>query len=119
MSKVICCVETIETAKRRLAAAFEGVAQEPRIAFTSYEQMYRILTPKRLELLRALPGQGPLGVREVARRVDRSPGNVHADIDALAKAGIVDRVNGDVEFPYDDAQFDLALSSAVALPSAA
>ena len=101
MKTVTICVSTLEEQKRRMAAAFEGVAQEPRIALASYELMHKVLTPKRLELLQAMLGQVPLGLRELTRRIKRDVSNVHDDIEALTRAGVFDRTDEGVVFPYD------------------
>ena len=112
MTTVTFCVSTLEETRIRVAAAFEGKPQPPRIAFASYELMWKVLTPKRLELLQAMLGQGPLGVRELHRRVGRDVANVHADVDALAKAGVLQRVGDKVEFPFNGMHLDVVLTAA-------
>jgi predicted transcriptional regulator len=82
------------------------------IGFASYEDMHRILTPKRLEIVRTLAGQGPMSIREVARRVDRDFKGVHSDVVALANAGVVDRTKDGVSFPYDRIHFEFNVSAA-------
>jgi len=42
-----------------------------RISFASPELLWKVLTAKRWEILRALTGAGPLSIREIARRVER------------------------------------------------
>ncbi len=94
-------VSSMDELERRIAAAFDGQPQQPRISFASYELLHRVLTPRRMDLLRAMIGAGPIGVRELARKVARDVSNVHADIDALVKAGVIDRTDAGIEFPYD------------------
>lgn len=118
MRTVTFCVSTLDEFRRRMSAAFDGSPQEPRIAFVSYELMYKMLTPKRMELLQAMMGQGPLGVRELARRVKRDVANVHADIEALAKGGVINRIGDKVEFPYDNAHLDLRVAPEAASQAA-
>jgi len=73
-----------------------------RISFASPELLWKVLTAKRWELLKALCGAGPVSIREAARRVDRDVKAVQNDITALLNAGVVDRApGGGVVFPYD------------------
>jgi predicted transcriptional regulator len=58
------------------------------IGFASYGDLHRTLTPKRLEIVRALVGQGPLSVR------------------------VVDRTDEGVSFPYDRIHFEFDVSAA-------
>ena len=73
-----------------------------RISFASPELLWRVLTAKRWELLKALCGAGPVSIRAAARRVDRDVNAVHSDITALLNAGVLDRAaGGGVVFPYE------------------
>lgn len=84
-----------------------------RIGFASPELLWKILTAKRWELLRTMTGQGPLALREVARRVDRDVKGVHTDVHALVAAGILRRAaDGRFEFPYDAVHVDFMLRAA-------
>ncbi len=94
-------VSSMDELERRVAVAFDGLPQQPRISFSSYELLHKVLTPRRMDLLRAMIGAGPTGVRELARKVGRDVSNVHADIDALVKAGVIDRTGMGIAFPYD------------------
>ena len=46
-----------------------------------------------------MTGQGAMSIREAARRVGRDIKAVHGDIQALIRAGIIDRTEGGVIFP--------------------
>jgi predicted transcriptional regulator len=84
-----------------------------RIGFASPELLWKVLTAKRWELLRTMTGQGPLGLREVARRVERDVKGVHTDVHALVDAGILRRTpDGKFEFPYDAVHVDFMLRAA-------
>jgi predicted transcriptional regulator len=75
--------------------------------------LWRVLTGKRWELLKALCGAGPISVREAARHVGRDMKAVHGDITALAEAGLVDRdERGRVEFPFDAVKVEFLLQAA-------
>lgn len=61
-----------------------------RISFASPELLWKVLTAKRWELLKALCGAGPVSIREAARRVDRDVKGVHGDVTALLNAGVLE-----------------------------
>ena len=105
-------VSSLEDTKARLAAAFQGEPQGNRISFLSIEQMWKTLGPKRAEVIRAMTGQGVLSIREVARRVGRDVKAVHGDVTALIKAGVIDRQDRGVVFPYDGVHIDFVLGKA-------
>jgi predicted transcriptional regulator len=83
-----------------------------KISFLSVEQMWKTLSPKRTDILRAMTGQGTLSIREVARRVGRDVKAVHGDVHALLAAGIIDRAGKGVIFPYDGVRVDFVLGMA-------
>ncbi len=97
----------------RLGAALAGRRMAPRIAFASIDLLHRVCAPKRLAVLRAMAGAGPLPVREVARRVGRDVKAVHRDMTALVKAGLLDRDEGGrMSFPYDGVRMEVDLMRA-------
>ena len=98
--------------KARLAAALRGEGQGNYISFLSVEQMWKTLSPKRADILRAMTGQGALSIREIARRVGRDVKAVHGDVHALLAAGVVDRAEKGVIFPYDGVRVDFMLGMA-------
>jgi len=71
-----------------------------------------VLTAKRWELLRAMTGEGPMTIREAARRVARDVKAVHGDVRALVD-GIVDKTEqGRIVFPFDALRVDFMLRAA-------
>ena len=85
-------------------------ASKPRISFDSVEDLWKILSPKKMDILKAMTGAGQLGIREVSRKVGRDVSAVHRDLQALIVAGIVDRTeDGRVVFPYDEIHVDFTL----------
>ena len=57
-------------------------------------------------------GAGPVGVRELARRMNRDVKNVHTDVQAMAEAGVIDRADdGKVVFPYDAVHVDFTITA--------
>jgi predicted transcriptional regulator len=91
-----------------------GKAQRTaRISFATPELLWKVLTAKRWEILKAMCGAGPLTVREVARRVDRDVKSVHTDLTALLNAGVLDRAEtGQVVFPYESVKVEFLLHAA-------
>ena len=84
-----------------------------RISFASPELLWKVLTAKRWELLRAMCGAGPLSVREAARRVERDIKAVHSDMAALFNAGVLVRSeSGQLEFPFDAVKVEFLLRAA-------
>ena len=112
MRTVILGVETQGDLTRRILATAHGrrKAGDDRISFESVSDLWRVLAPKRMEIVRVMTGAGPLTIREVARRVDRDFKGVHSDVTLLLGAGILERTEtGRVEFPYDrvHVEFDM------------
>ncbi len=84
-----------------------------RISFASPELLWRVLTAKRLDLLKALCGIGPVSIREAARRADRDVKAVHGDVTALINAGVINRTDdGRIVFPYDAVKVEFVLAVA-------
>ena len=98
---------------RRAIGALKGRKQGARISFASPELLFRVLTTKRWEIVRAMAGAGPLAIRETARRVGRDVKAVHGDMHALLNAGILRKTaEGLVEFPFDAIRVDVLLDAA-------
>ena len=64
---------------------------EVHLNYEDFDKLISVLTPKRLELLRALRKSGPLSVRALAGQLSRNYKNVHTDCAALEDAGLIDR----------------------------
>lgn len=91
-----------------------GKAQGAYISFESPTLLWRTLTAKRMEMLQAMAGQGPLTIRELSRLVRRDVKSVHGDVSVLLSAGVLDRTEDGVEFPYDAVHVDFTLKKKVA-----
>ena len=113
MTTVTLSVASRDDVTRRALAAFAGERQGARISFASVELLWRTLTRKRWELLKAMTGQGPMTIREVVRRVRRDVKAVHGDVHALLDAGVLERTDeGRIVFPYDAVRVDFLLHGA-------
>ncbi|MEX0408419.1 transcriptional regulator [Aquibium sp. LZ166] len=113
MSTVVFEIASLDRVKKRVAAAFRGEPQGQFISFNSVELFSSILTPKRWEIIKAMTGQGPMSIREAARRVGRDVKAVHGDVHALINAGVLNRTeDGKVVFPYDAVHVDFTITKA-------
>ncbi len=90
-----------------------GEATEATISFESVEALWKILSPKKMDILQAMSGAGPMGVRAVSRKLGRDVSAVHRDIQALIGAGILQRTeDGKTLFPYERVHVDFMLRGA-------
>jgi len=79
--------------------------------FASPELLWRVVTVKRVDIMRAMMAQGAMSIREVARRVGRDIKAVHGDVKALIAAHIIaETEDGRVELPYDEVRVNYVLS---------
>ena len=84
-----------------------------RISFATPELLWKVLTAKRWELLKALCGARSISIREAARRVGRDVKAVHGDVVALLNAGLLDRSeDGGIIFPYESVKVEFLLQAA-------
>lgn len=91
------------------AKAGEAVAED-HLTFDSFETLARLLTPKRLELLRYLHRHPSASVRALAQQLGRDYRRVHEDVEALAAAGLIDRNQQGTALsaPYDGIEARIA-----------
>lgn len=115
MKTVVLEVRALQEAMAEFAEAWKTNKQQKaaRISFASPELLWKVLTAKRWELLKALCGAGPVSIREAARRVARDVKGVHGDVTALLKAGLLVRTEqGAIEFPYQAVKVEFLLQAA-------
>jgi predicted transcriptional regulator len=113
MKTVTLSVASRNEITKRAVAAFEGKRQGSHISFASVDLLWKVVAPKRSELLRAMTGEGPMTIREAARRVGRDVKAVHGDVHALLNAGVLDRTDdGKIVFPYDAVHVDFTITKA-------
>jgi predicted transcriptional regulator len=64
--------------------------------------LLRTLTPARWDLLDRLRQAGALSIYELSKRLQRDYKNVHTDVTALARIGLISRANdGRIFVPWD------------------
>ncbi len=113
MASVTIGIASLEDTKARMLRAFEGQEQGEFIGFANVELLWRIITPKRWQMLQAMTGAGSLAIRELARRVRRDVKSVHGDVSALLSAGVIERTeDGRIVFTYDEIHVDFVLRAA-------
>jgi predicted transcriptional regulator len=115
-------IRTKAEGKKALRTAFEKVRrgdftpQEPGLYFETMEDLRRILTDKRLDLLLAITQHQPRSVRELASRIERDYKNVSTDVELLRQLGLVELEEREGRggpkvptVPYDEIHVTIAL----------
>lgn len=101
------------TAATQLADAERGRETDYRLHFESARTLFSELTPARIELLDTLRKTGACSVYALARAAERNYSNVHTDITALEKLGLVRRADdGAICVPFDAVEIHLDLAVA-------
>jgi predicted transcriptional regulator len=110
---VTLSVASRQAVKQRALDAFSGKRRGAHISFASADLLWKVLTAKRWDLLKAMAGGGAMTLREAARRAGRDVKAVHGDVHALLAAGVL-RKNpaGKVEFPFEAVHVDFVLEAA-------
>ncbi len=95
------------------ASAGKAVKQKSAIYFSSIKEMRRVLTEKRLALIKTIKDKKPSSLYDLAKLVHRDLKNVLQDITYLQALGIVDVADrGDKKVPrvtFDMLSFEVAL----------
>ena len=111
-------VGTLEDMGRRFIRAWKQVergekAREEHLTFPDLETLLNALSPKRLQLLRAMHREPARSVKALAERLKRDYKRVHQDVATLAELGLLRRDDGHVAAAYDliHADFDLRSAS--------
>ena len=82
---------------------------ERHLAFESWDALVRVLTGRRVELLRYVHRHDVTSVRALAKALGRDYSNVHADVQALTAAGLLDATDGGVRADYDAIETKIAI----------
>ena len=83
--------------------------RERHLAFESWDALARVLTGKRMELLRYVRRHEVPSVRMLAKALRRDYSNVHADVQALTSAGLLDAKDGSIRANYDEIETKIAI----------
>lgn len=85
----------LKTALKEFAEAYKKaqrgeIEERDTIGVASLKELKAILSPKRLELIRAVKEHSPASIKELAELVGRDIRNVHRDLTLLEAAGLVE-----------------------------
>ena len=83
--------------------------RERRVAFESWDALAGVLTGKRMELLRYVHRHQVTSVRALAKALARDYSNVHADVQALTAAGLLDATDAGLRADYDTIETKIAI----------
>ncbi len=96
IKKVSVGIKDLETALNefveigRTLEEGKSVKKEKGVWFTSVEAFRKAVTPRRLELLKAIKKEKPSSVRHLSKIIGRDIKNVSTDIRFLEQVGLVD-----------------------------
>jgi predicted transcriptional regulator len=82
---------------------------ERHLAFESWDALARVLTGKRMDLLRYVHRHNVTSVRALAKALGRDYSNVHADVQALLAAGLLDATDRGMRADYDVIETKIAI----------
>jgi predicted transcriptional regulator len=85
------------------------VFHERHLAFENWDALARVLTGRRMELLRYVRRHDVASIRALAKALGRDYSNVHADVQALTAAGLLDTTGGGVKADYDAIETKIAI----------
>src|ERR1700723_525633 len=84
---------------------------ERHLAFESWDALARVLTTRRMELLRYVRQNKAGSIRALAKALGRDYSNVHSDVQALVAAGLLDASSGQLRADYDTIETRIAISA--------
>ncbi len=83
---------------------------ERHVGFENFALFARVLTPRRLELLRHVHRQPARSVRALAQALGRDYRRVHEDVQALVDAGLLDRDESGLHADYETVRMETRLA---------
>jgi len=111
--QTISAEDTFDEAVAATGAAEDGEQRDAVISFETAAGIRKLLTDRRLELLRSLMGRPAESITDLADRLERSYSAVHEDVAVLAEYGIVQyREAGQSKqpfVPYETIEFDVTI----------
>jgi predicted transcriptional regulator len=107
MSKVKVHIGNLDDMGRRFVDAWHRAEKgesvnENNLTFYSLETLLSTLTPKRMALLKTVHRTGKTTIKALAESVGRDYKNVHQDVTALFKAGLLLKEDGGIAAPWDE-----------------
>jgi predicted transcriptional regulator len=105
---------TDEAFDRAIERAGSGESAEEAVrSFATTETVRRLLTDRRIEVMRSIMAEPPASISDLAERLERNYADVHADVELLAEHRIVyfetvGRSRRPV-IPYETVEFDVTI----------
>ena len=119
IKRIFVGVKPLDDALKEAGEAFEdlskgmAVKQKHAIYFASLKEMRRVLTEKRLEILKTIRDRRPASLYALAKMLDRDLKNVLQDLSYLQELGIVAITDAGVKkvphFDYDRISIEVAV----------
>lgn len=98
MGKVEMGIGSLEESEKRFIAAWHAAEKHNKtisphgfLTFNDFETLLKILTPKRLILLKFLRNAGGLSIRALSQQLERDYSNVHSDVNQLINCGLIEK----------------------------
>ena len=79
---------------------------ELHVGFETFETFSRIMTPRRLELLRHVHRHPARSIRALALALGRDYRRVHEDVEAVMEAGLLDRDESGLHADYETVRIE-------------
>lgn len=118
--KLVIGVRSLENMGGDFISAWKRAEKElpvdatPHLYFESIADMWKRLTPRRMELVYFLRKHGPMSIRQLAKSLNRDYKDVHSDVQALLPIDLVQKNNDALmSTPWDSIVINLT-DSAVA-----
>lgn len=83
---------------------------ERHVGFETFELFARIMTPRRLQLLRHVHRHPARSIRALALALARDYRRVHEDVQALVEAGLLDRDETGLHADYDAVRLETRIA---------
>jgi predicted transcriptional regulator len=83
---------------------------ERHVGFETFETFSRVMTPRRLELLRHVHRHRARSIRALAIALGRDYRRVHQDVEALVQAGLLDRDEEGLHADYETLKMETRLA---------
>ncbi len=117
--KLIVAIRDAEASAEEFIKAWRraekrAVPEQPveRLYFEDLATLLRILTPLRLQVLKAVHETEPSSIRILAKQMGRDYKNVHRDVRALERVGLIVRSQGgNFSAPYKKIVAEIALAA--------
>lgn len=115
MKKTITVGGSLRDAAQRVTDAIhraergETVEAQDNVTFVTWSSLASVMTDKRHELLRHLHQHPATSIRALARDLGRDYRNVHDDLEALVRVGLVERDGAFWRADYDEIQASIRL----------